>query len=228
MKNKLLVSSLITVVLLVMLFSSANAAGYADGWKNAYKNFISTGEYKKYLRVENPEFSGIFDKRDMEWDSFAVYDLDLDGVPELLIRSDYMIEQIDIFAYRDGSMRWIGTMGGDNFFQTIITYDGAGIKGRLYTLSGGAMMEIEEYRLFNGGLVKLPVGCTQVDSESEETIGIHMYVSDKNLEQLLRGTLSISGKDQGERIRWFSRNRLSSESEWNDLLSTLRENGSWY
>ena len=208
--------------------SWGGSSGYTEDWRNAYRSFITTGEYGRYLRVENPEYADIFYGRSTEWDSFGVYDMDLDGVPELLIRSDYSIEQIDVFSYKNDSVRWTGTMGGSNFFQTIVSYDGAGVRGKLYTFAGGPAMEIEEYRLANGGLVKLPVGRSQVNSTGDDTTGITMYVSDSGLEQLLRGTLFIGGTDRGERIRWFPRSSLSSESDWNDLFSASRVYGSWY
>lgn len=88
-------------------------------------------------------------------------------------------------------------------------------------------MEINEYKVINEELIKLPIGRSQVNSNGDETIGVSMFVSDYDLEQLIRGTLFINGNDQGEHLRWFSRNSLSSESNWNDLFSTLRGYGSW-
>jgi hypothetical protein len=209
------------------LDGSWSTAHYSKDWEYAYRSFISTEEYKKYLRVENPEYSDMFYERNTEWDSMSSYDFDQDSVPELLIRSDYSIEQIDVFSYRNGSVRWVGTMGGNNFFQTILSYDRAGFNGRLYTFSGGPAMEINEYKVIHKELIKLPIGRSQVNSNGDETIGVSMFVSDYNLEQLIHGTLFINGNDQGEHLRWFSRNSLSSESNWNDLFSTPRGYGSW-
>jgi len=209
------------------LDGSWSASHYSKDWEYAYRSFISTGEYRNYLRVENPEYSDMFYERNTEWDSLSAYDFDQDSVPELLIRSDYSIEQVDVFSYRNGSVRWVGTMGGSNFFQTILSYDRAGFNGRLYTFSGGPAMEIDEYKVINEELIKLPIGRSQVNSNGDETIGVSMFVSDYDLEQLIRGTLFINGNDQGEHLRWFSRNSLSSESNWNDLFSTLRGYGSW-
>ena len=203
------------------------SSGCFEDWENAYRSFISSGEYGKYLRVENPEYADLFSGRNTEGGSFSVYDLDLDGVPELLIKSDYLIEQIDVFTYMSSYVRWTGTMGGNNFFQTIFSYDGAGIRGKLYTLVGGPIMEIDEYRLINGEIVKQPVGRSQVNSSGSEIIGITMYESNNNLEQMLRGTL-ISGTDHGEHLNWFYRNDLGSESSWSNLFSASREYGSWH
>ena len=209
------------------LDGSWSTVHYSKEWEYAYKSFISSGEYRKYLRVENPEYSEMFYERNTEWDSLASYDFDQDSIPELLIRSDYSIEQVDVFSYRNGGVHWVGTMGGNNFFQTILSYDKAGFNGRLFTFSGGPAMEINEYKVINEELIKLPIGRSQVNSSGDETIGVSMFVSDYNLEQLIHGTLFIDGKDQGEHLRWFSRNSLSSDSKWSDLFSTLREYGSW-
>ena len=209
------------------LNGSWNTAQSNETWRTAYRNFIATGAYIKYLRAENPEYADMFSGRSTEWDAFSVYDLDRDGVPELLIKTDYSIEQIDVFAYRNDSVRWKGTMGGDNFFQTVVSYDGAGIQGKLYTFSGGPVMEISEYQLIRDELIKTPVGRSQVDSSGDETIGVSMYVSDYSLEQLIRGTLYINGNDRGECLRWFVGSSLRNESGWNELFSASRGYGSW-
>ena len=233
MKNKLrciLIMGTLFLLILMNIFPSSAAAEDEetyDDWRSAYRSFISSGEYEKYLRVENPEYAELFSERLREWDSFSIYDLDLDGIPELLIMTEYVFEQIDVFSYPGSIVHWTGTMGGNNFFQTVLSYDGAGIRGKLYTFVGGPVMEIDEYRLFNEWLVKQPVGRSQVDSSGDETTGITMYVSDSNLEQLLRGTL-INGTDRGEHLIWFNRNDLGSESVWNDLFSASRGNDSWY
>lgn len=210
------------------LDGSWSTAHNSKDWESAYKSFISTGDYRKYLRAENPEYAELFRDRDAAWDTLASYDFDQDGVPELLIRSDYSIEQIDVFSYRGGGVRWVGTMGGNNFFQTVLSYDRAGFTGKLYTFSGGPVMEIDEYRIINNELIKRPIGRSQVNSSGDETTGVALYDSDYSLEQLLLGTLLFNGKDQGEHLRWFSINSLTSESNWNDLFSALRGYGSWY
>ena len=89
-------------------------------------------------------------------------------------------------------------------------------------------MEMDEYRIINNELIKRPVGRSQVNSSGDETTGVALYDSDYSLEQLLLGTLLFNGKDQGEHLRWFSINSLTSESNWNDLFSALRGYGSWY
>ncbi len=207
--------------------SWGTANSYLKDWEYAYKSFISTGDYRKYLRVANPEYSNMFYERSLEWDSFSSYDFDQDGTPELLIRSDYSIEQVDVFSYRNGSVHWAGTMGGNNFFQTILSYNRAGYIGKLYTFSGGPVMEIDEYRIINHELIKLPIGRTQVNSSGDETIGVTLYASDHDLEQLLLGTLLSNKMNQDEQLRWFSRNTLTSESNWTDLFSASRGYGSW-
>ena len=165
----------------------------------------------------------MFYYRDKQWDAYTAYDLNLDNIPELLIRTDYAIEQVDVFTYSNGNILWMGTMGGDNFFQTILSYDGAGIRGKLYTFMGGPAMQISEYQMTEAGLKKRSIGYSQVDSEGQETVGLIMYESDNYLEQLLRGTLLQ--KDFGEHLSWI--NRMNAESNWDQVFITPRKYGIW-
>ena len=111
-------------------------SGGGDGWKSAYRTFFVSGEYQRGLQAADLEYAEIFAERDTQWDSIALHDMDGDGMPELVIRSDYAIEQADVFACRDGSIVHAGTMGGDNFFQWIISYRDSGYRG-LFTVMGG-------------------------------------------------------------------------------------------
>ena len=85
MKNKLrciLIMGTLFLLILMNIFPSSAAAEDEetyDDWRSAYRSFISSGEYEKYLRVENPEYAELFSERLREWDSFSIYDLDLDG-----------------------------------------------------------------------------------------------------------------------------------------------------
>ena len=214
-----------TVLLLAVLITGS-AMGASD-WKPAYQDFILSGEYSGYLRAGNPEYAEILYDRDSSWDSFALYDLDLDGTPELLARIDYAIEQVDVFTFKNGRVGWVGTMGGDNFFQAVLCYDGAGIRGSLYTLEGGPAMTIAEYRIGRAGLIKRSLGRTMVDSDGEETIGLDLYDTDSTLESLLYGS-TVRGQDRGEYLIWTSRNDLGTSSGLNTLFSMERKIGSWY
>ena len=209
------------------LLLSGSALGASD-WQGVYRELIETREYNAFLRAGNPEYAQMLYDRDPSWDSFTVYDLNQDGTPELLIRIDYAIEQIDVFSCESGQAHWVGTMGGDNFFQSVLCYDRAGIPGRLITLEGGPMMKIAEYQIGNAGLIKRKIGCTRVDWDSEETIGIEMYEYDSSLEALLTASL-VSGQDQAEHLIWHGWKDLTSGtgSSWNALFSQERQSGAW-
>lgn len=223
MKKRIL-RSLLAFVLLFLFVPIVNASG--SEWKSAYREYISSARYNDDLRVGNPQFAETLYDRDKNWDIYTTYDMDLDGVPELLIGTEYGPEQIDVFSYVNGLIKWMGTMGGDNFFQTVVSYDGAGIRGKVYAFAGGPAMTVKEYCLSNAGLMERTVAKSLVDNEGMETVGIDMYVSDSRLEQLLRGSL-IGGSDSGERLLWVRRNNLVSESDWNEVFSMARSYGTW-
>lgn len=208
-----------------LLLVTGSALGAPD-WQGIYRRLIESGEYSHSLRAENPEYAQMLHDRNASWDSFAVYDLNQDGTPELLTRIDYAIEQIDVFSCDGGQARWVGTMGGDNFFQAVLCYDGAGIPGRLYTLEGGPAMDITEYRIVSAGLLRRKIGRTRVDWEGEETIGVEMFENDSTLESLLTASL-VSGPDQAEYLVWHGWSELSAGSGWGALFGGGRQSSKW-
>ena len=164
-----------------------------QGWQAAYRQLISSGMYGYYLYNPNAEFNGMLQSRERAYDCFLLHDLDRDGIPELLVLTQFGPEQADVFAWNGTDAVWTGRMGGDNFFQYFLYYPSYPSAG-LITLTGGPAMNIEAYRLSGLALQKTYVGGTSVDSEGMETTGIHMNVSDNTLYGLLYGTL-VSGGD---------------------------------
>ena len=151
-------------------------------------------------------------------ESIALHDMDGDGTPELVIRSDYAMEQADVFAYRDGSIVHAGTMGGDNFFQWIISYRDSGYRG-LFTVMGGPVMRITQYTLSDGSLHRQEVGDTVVGRNGDETVGIRMYTDDGDLYQLLYNSF-VGGRDVSRPLEWYGRTSLQSDSDWNAFFLT--------
>ena len=213
-----------TVLAIVMLGGTAFASGRPE-WQTFYQYFIQSGEYSKVLSTPVSEYRSMLMERDTQWDCFAVHDMNGDGIPELLVMTEYGgIEQADIFTWSDGAVRWLGTMGGNNFFQMIICYHDARYPG-LYTVMGGPAMKIDEYTLDQwGGLQHRYVAMTSVDSEGMETVAVNMQVSDDGLYQLLRGSL-LSGPDQAQTIVWMRTSELQSDSAWTLLFSALTRPG---
>ncbi len=184
-----------------------------SSWKSAYRQFFTSGSYKNYIRAVDPEYAGMLAERDTQWDSIALHDMDGDGTPELIIRSDYAVEQADVFVYQNGNVYWVGTMGGDNFFQWIISYRDSGYRG-LFTVMGGPAMSITRYTLANGTLNRQDIARTMVDNNGDYTIGIQMYMNDSTLYQLLYNTF-VSGRDVSSPLEWYGRSGLNSDSDWN-------------
>lgn len=214
--------SVAVVLLLVILCGTASASGRPD-WKTFYQYFIESGEYSKVLSTPVSEYRGMLMERDQKWDSFAVHDMNKDGIPELIVRTDYAIEQADVFTWTNDSVRWLGTMGGDNFFQMIICYSDPAYPG-LYTVMGGPAMKIDEYTYSASGLQHRYVAMTSVDSEGMETVAVNMQVNDEKLYQLLRGSF-LSGQDQAQTIVWTRASELQSDSAWTLFFSALTRPG---
>lgn len=195
-------------------------SAFAGGWQDAYIAFAEQGGYLQYIRAANPEFTEMVYERDTKYDTFSLADMNRDGIPELLVRIDYGYEQIDVFTWEDGRVAWKGTMGGDNFFQAVISYEKAGLPGALYTLSGGPAMAIDEYKLVKAGVVKRSMGMTQVDSEGMETVGITMYEQDDTLERLVYGT-AIGSDDQAVYPEWLFLDDLKNRGGWAELFGQV-------
>ena len=216
---------LLTVIVLaaVMLGSTASAAGRPD-WQAFYQYFIESGEYSKVLSTPKSEYMGILMERDQQWDCFAVHDMDRDGIPELLIMTEYGgIEQVDVFTWSNDKVRWLGTMGGDNFFQMIICYSDPDYPG-LYTVMGGPAMKVDECTMGERELQHRYVAMTSVDSEGMETVAVNMQVRDDRLYQLLCGSL-LSGPDEAQTIVWMRAPELQSDSAWTLFFSALTRPG---
>ncbi|MBQ7182474.1 MAG: hypothetical protein IJR97_00680 [Clostridia bacterium] len=128
------------------------AAASGNAWQQACRQLITSGDYQSFLSPNVPEAYGersewliIFNDRDTAWDAFALHDMDGDGTPELIVRTEYGMEQADVFTFSSGRPVLMGTMGGDNFFQDIIYYDNFGYRG-LFTVMGGPAMTVERIR----------------------------------------------------------------------------------
>ncbi len=193
------------------------AAAAGEGWQAGYRRLIETDGYNGFLQAPEEEYSGILAERDTAWDAFILYDFEDDGVPELIVRSDYAVEQADVFTWDGEGAVWAGTMGGENFFQGFLWYPGYPQAG-LLTLSGGPVMTIDAYFLRDGRLERTALGRTEVDSEGMETVGIRLDAGDETLHDLLYGTLA-DGNDSAEWLEdWVSLRELTDRGEWERLF----------
>ena len=206
-------------LLLALLLSalSVPALGESD-WQPAYRIFISTGVYLPFIHATDPVFTEIIAERDPAWDQFSLCDINQDGIPELLILTEYAgIEQVDVFAFDGARPVWKGTMGGNNFFQMVLSYDRSGLPGAVYALMGGPAMTLEEYRLVPAGLVKRVMGQTKVDADGMTLSALNMYEDDPQLERLVG--LTLDGRTDGsEYLTWYRLEDLQGSPGWGALL----------
>ena len=108
-------------------------------------------------------------------------------------------------------------MGGDNFFQMIMSYDRAGLPGAVYALAGGPAMMLDEYRLVPAGIVKRVMGQTKVDGDGMTLAALNMYEDDPLLEKLV--VLTLDGRTDGsEYLTWYHLNDLQGSAGWAPLL----------
>ena len=222
---KRMIRNMLMMMFVVFLACGNALAADRPEWQTYYQYFIQSGEYAKVMSAPVNEYREMMRERDLQWDGFTVYDLNRDGIPELIVRADYAIEQADVFTWDNGSIRHLGTMGGDNFFQSIICYNDSRYPG-LYTIMGGPVMNIDEYTMANGQLQHRFVATTSVDSEGEVTTAVNMHVSDDGLYQLLRGSL-LSGPDRAETLVWTMASDLQSDAAWGIFFSALRRPGAF-
>lgn len=195
---------------------TAPPSGGTSGWQSAYRQLVTSGNYLLYQANEIPEYNEMLHDRETIWDSFALHDIDGNGTPELIIRSDYGIEQADVFTYRDGHTQWIGMMGGDNFFQDIVYYTQF---HELYAFSGGPAMNVACYAIFNNTLTRQAVAYTQVNSSGDTTTAVVMQVNNPTLYQLLYNTL-VANQGVQKELHWFLMNELYKDSDWNMFFNS--------
>ena len=193
------------------------AAAGGEDWQAGYRRLIETGGYNDVLQAPEEEYSGILAERDTAWDAFILYDFEDDGVPELIVRTDYAIEQADVFTWTGEGAALAGTMGGENFFQGFLWYPEVPQAG-LITLSGGPVMTIDSYVLRDGRLERTALGRTEVDAEGMETVGVRLDAGDEVLRDLLYGTLA-DGNDDAEWLEdWVLLSDLKNRGEWERLF----------
>ena len=184
-------------------------------WQAAYKQFISSGQYDSDLYNPNGEYNRMLRDRDKQWDSFLLHDIDGNNVPELIVWTNYGLEQADVFTWNNGVF-WLGRIGGDNFFQGFFSYAQYPQAG-LIILEGGPAMKIHAFKCSNMQASEQVVGMTTVDSEGQETTGITMYINDGTLFQLLYSTL-IQGNWSASLDNWCTLSSLKNDNQWGRLF----------
>lgn len=189
-------------------------------WRDVYRAFILSDTYRVYLYNPDPELHQMLKATDPQDTDFALFDLDGDGTPELLVQTFFGPEQIDVFTVVDGYTVLLGTMGGDNFFQDVFWLPG---RPGLITLMGGPAMEIDRYTVQDFALVHTPVGRTLVDDNGESTVGVQMNVIDGSLYQQLYNKLVRWQPNVGASLTWKNRSALQSAADWSAFWATLPE-----
>ncbi|MBR4458080.1 MAG: hypothetical protein IKS31_03880 [Clostridia bacterium] len=216
---------LILLALAVLCLCLPAAAESGTDWRAAYTWALDGGAYNLLIRCNTPReweeyafFEADFNGRDQAWDAAALYDTDGDGTPELIVLTVYTVEQIDIITSDDANtIRHLGTLGGDNFFQDFLTFDAVGYHG-LIVLSGGPAMDIDLITAEDGGIVCRRLGMTLVNDEGDGTVGLSVTDCDPALYDLLYGEL-VLGQPTADHLTWCSFAQPGGESELNGFLN---------
>ncbi len=99
---------------------SAAGAGQYSSWSDAYFDFVLNGNY---LRETDPAFFDTDPSFSYDTEiSFAIFDMDLNGTPELIAFNgcDYMADSTCyVYTFHGGSMEYIGSVG---FRDCTMTY----------------------------------------------------------------------------------------------------------
>ena len=187
-------------------------------WQAEYRQLISSGQYDLYLSNPNGEYNSMLQTRERSWDSFILYDIDGNGIPELIVLTEYALEQADVFTWTEYGVSWAGRMGGENFFQFLFHYPEYPQAG-LLTAEGGPAMKIRSFTLDGTTLQEQIVGMTEVDWEGMETTGINMYISNDTLYRLLYDTMTGTGTDRSVYLEdWCNLNDLVNNASWDKLF----------
>ena len=186
-------------------------------WKVLYQRFITSGEYFGALANPDPELDEALREREQGLDAFALYDMDGDGIPELLVLAMYGIEQADVFTCEGNQVTRLGMMGGDNFFQFI--YHFSGYPG-LFTIMGGPAMDIDHYTIKNGLLDRQYIGMTIVNDDGDDTIGLRSQITDGTLYNLLYDAL-VDGDISPVDLPWRGHDSLKTDADWAAFFNSV-------
>lgn len=184
--------------------------GENGDWQSAYLEFLTSGAYQGDLHfagpIEWPEYTVLEEdylNRDTSWDSATVWDMDGNGIPELLIATNAVVEQIDVFTWNGSYPVHLGVIGGDNFFQWVVPSDPAGYPG-IVTLMGGPAMDLDLYTVEANTLVHCPLGSTMVNDTGDGTVGMRR---DENAEPAISDLLYrelVLGESNLVPLNWYN------------------------
>ena len=184
--------------------------GENGDWQSAYLEFLTSGAYQGDLHfagpIEWPEYTVLEEdylNRDTSWDSATVWDMDGNGIPELLIATNAVVEQIDVFTWNGSYPVHLGVIGGDNFFQWVVPSDPAGYPG-IVTLMGGPAMDLDLYTVEANTLVHCPLGSTMVNETGDGTVGMRR---DENAEPAISDLLYrelVLGESNLVPLNWYN------------------------
>ena len=192
---------------------SGGQAQPVQGWRDVYRAFVRNQQYEKYLRCVEPAFQDSFYDPAQRTNTFALYDLDRDGVPELITESLYGLEQYDVFTCEGSAVRWLGTAGGDNFINDVFRFDDPRYPG-LFVSLGGPAQTVQRCTLSGGAMTKQTVGATVMNAEGDEATDFRMDVQDSGLYILLFNRLVAWPSAGGASLVWFGWTELLNDAGW--------------
>lgn len=193
----------------------------AATWKDAYHQFVTSGTYNDSLHSVMPEFEESFKTRDMEMTYFALHDMDLDGVPELLVETLYTLEQCDVFTFDNGSVKWLGSMAGENFIDAFFYFNDLDYIG-LFVSEGGPAVSVDLYTIQSGKLKKTYIGRTKVEKKDGyfDTTGFDMSLQDEKLYRYLSGFVMEEPQKYGSYLNTMPIKELRNDSKWPDFYAS--------
>ena len=189
-------------------------------WKTAYRQFITSDAFVPYIHCSMPEFEEAFnDRPNSRSELFALHDMDLDGIPELIVESVYGIEQCDVFTFEANAIQWLGTMGGDNFINDVFFFNDLSYRA-LFTSEGGPGPVVDMYSPGEGGLTKTHVGSSMVNSEGDSVIGFSMSIADDTLAEYINGFIVNDPPEKGMPLHWVRLEDLAEDDGWTAFFAS--------
>ena len=146
--KKRLIAALMSVCMMTCLLPFTASA--ASNWYDTYQDFLMN---KKYLKIKNPEWD--FEPYWSDNSTFALRDLDNNGVPELLVVDNDSPSAVGwmtyVLGYSEGSVYWAGEAGNlgpagviakDSRYPGLFAENGRGGSGycEYFTLKNGKVV----------------------------------------------------------------------------------------
>lgn len=187
-------------------------------WKEAYRQFISERKYFEHLVWNDPRFIDHDTSYSGAQDCYALHDLNLDGIPELLVCAYLDYEQDNAFTFENGAVKFLGCIGGDLDKDSIFYFNDLDYPG-LFLTTGSWVTGIWHYSMESNVFTETDMGGTVIEEGPDDpyVADIWLKTDDPKLYKYLLDLITRQNQAGYASYLDWSRGRaeaLLTDSDW--------------